>query len=381
MGLLDQMFGGDPGSQALTATALSLIGAKGKNTGEAFGRAGLLGMGAYNNARENQSQQKERDYMARYREQQMMQAQAEIEQKQQQQAKLASYRASLPPQDQGIFDIAPQEYIKNMPQFQKPQLVEVADPNEPLRTMKQWMRPGDTQGTVAGYGAMPESLDPRIQDAKMRVAAAGRSTNAPAPYYQFISTPQGIVAANARDGTVSVTDVNGRPVIKASDSPSLQGEIAGAKKSGQVIGESTATAQIDLPRSIASADEAVRLTDELLAHPGLSQAVGGSSMLGIQNIPGTQAKDFMVRLDQLKGKQFLEAFQSLKGGGQITEVEGKKATDAIARMDNASSEEAFKQATRDFQSVIRRGLERAKEKAGASPIKRPVTAPTFLGFE
>ena len=76
------------------------------------------------------------------------------------------------------------------------------------------------------------------------------------------------------------------------------------------------------------------------------------------------AKDFDVRLDQLKGQQFLQAFESLKGGGAITEIEGKKATDAIARMDAASSEAEFTKAAREFQSVIRQGVARAKNAQG-----------------
>lgn len=98
-------------------------------------------------------------------------------------------------------------------------------------------------------------------------------------------------------------------------------------------------------------------------------------MFQIQKIPGTSAKDFDIRLDQLKGKQFLQAFESLKGGGQITEVEGKKATDAIARMDAAGTEEEFIAAAREFQTIIRQGVARAKQKAGVVSPQLPAPAP------
>lgn len=127
---------------------------------------------------------------------------------------------------------------------------------------------------------------------------------------------------------------------------------------------------MDAPKAIAQAEETIKLVDDLLAAPGFKTAVGGTRMLGIQKVPGTDAKDFDVRLDQLKGKTFLQAFESLKGGGQITEVEGKKATDAIARMDAASSEVEFTKAAREFQSVIRTGMMRAKKAAagGGAPF-------------
>ena len=127
---------------------------------------------------------------------------------------------------------------------------------------------------------------------------------------------------------------------------------------------------MDAPKAIAQAEESIRLVDDLLKAPGFKQAVGASRLLGVQKVPGTAAKDFDIRLDQLKGQQFLQAFESLKGGGQITEVEGKKATDAIARMDAAGSEAEFTKAAREFQSVIRTGMERAKKAqtgGGATP--------------
>ena len=96
-------------------------------------------------------------------------------------------------------------------------------------------------------------------------------------------------------------------------------------------------------------------------------------MLGVQRIPGTDARDFSIRLEQIRGKQFLEAFQALKGSGAITETEGKKATEAIARMDTSSSEPEFKRAVRDFQEVVRAGLGRTKARAGEG--KPPPAAP------
>lgn len=104
-------------------------------------------------------------------------------------------------------------------------------------------------------------------------------------------------------------------------------------------------------------------------HPGFESAVGLSvpKVMGAGFIPGTQTSDFNKRLDQLKGGAFLEAFQTLKGGGQITEVEGKKATAAITRMDTAQSEAEFVAAAKEFRDILARGLEKAKAKGGSLP--------------
>jgi len=102
-------------------------------------------------------------------------------------------------------------------------------------------------------------------------------------------------------------------------------------------------------------------------HPGRESATGKSSWMDIRNYtPGTDATNFKVILDQLKGKAFLQAFQSLKGGGQITEVEGKKATDAMARLNTAQSDEAFKEALVELKDIAMRAKQRAIEKAGGA---------------
>jgi hypothetical protein len=186
------------------------------------------------------------------------------------------------------------------------------------------------------------------------------------PYYQALPTAQGYARFNARTGQMEPIDMGGGAVLPAAQDPNLQGQLAGAKEAGKVTAGARAESALQLPQVVAEGENTVKLVDDLLKAPGYKQAVGGSRMLGVQNIPGTAAKDFDIRLDQLKGKQFLQAFESLKGGGQITEVEGRKATEAISRMNASASEEEFEKAAREFQNIIRTGVERAKSKAGQS---------------
>lgn len=215
----------------------------------------------------------------------------------------------------------------------------------------------------------------------------------PSPYYTFLPTSEGYLAGDNRSGRAAPLVVGGgvprpppagapapagpvaappalapappaRAPLPAAVDPDLQRRLAASKAEGTAEGERRAAAQGDLPRATAQADELLRLTDDLLKHPGLDTAVGKSSILGVQKIPGTDARDFTIRLDQIKGKQFLEAFASLKGSGAITETEGRKATEAIARMDTSGSEAEFRQAVRDFQDVVRAGLGRTRARAG-----------------
>ncbi|MCH7391813.1 hypothetical protein [Acinetobacter dispersus] len=57
----------------------------------------------------------------------------------------------------------------------------------------------------------------------------------------------------------------------------------------------------------------------------------------MRNIPGTAEYDFAKRVDTLKSQAFLIGAQSLKGLGAMTEMEGKKVTDALGNLDLSQS--------------------------------------------
>ncbi len=94
-------------------------------------------------------------------------------------------------------------------------------------------------------------------------------------------------------------------------------------------------------------------------HPGREAATGASSRFDPRNyFPGTDATNFQVVLDQINGAAFLQAFETLRGGGQITEVEGTKATQAIARLNRAQSDAEFLKALKELQGIMGKGYAR-----------------------
>lgn len=360
-GLLD--FATDPQSAMMTQMALGLLGAGGPSSrpvslGQAMGQAGQQGMQGYRDAQNNQMNQMKLDELKK--------RMAFMQNMNLQSPNLAQDALGA-----GALDL--KDYL-TLQTKDKPELVEVDDPTNPGRTVKKWVIPGRADGTNIGFAPMkaPEGMQyangqlvgiPGYVDMKKQIAAAGRQAPNATPYFQFLPTADGYVAGNARTGQVAPVSIGGKTVMRATDSPLLQGQIAGAKETGQEQAKSS----LNLPQAISKGEEALRLSNELLKHPGFKQAVGASSLLGIQKIPGTDARDFMNRLDQVKGGAFLTAFDNLKGGGQITEIEGKKATEAIARMNNATSEAEFTRAVKDYQGVIRKAVNNAKMRAGNGP--------------
>lgn len=98
------------------------------------------------------------------------------------------------------------------------------------------------------------------------------------------------------------------------------------------------TAQKD-EQAVAQIDETIGLLDRMIEHPGRSAATGLTAPSA--NIPGTSARGFRALLDTLKGQQFLNEVQALKGMGQLSNAEGDKLAAAAASLDLGMPEDEF----------------------------------------
>lgn len=268
------------------------------------------------------------------------------------------------------------------------------------------MTPINVNGKNFVGGKMSPDLQGRIQGAKSENAAAWKpnndfpgilstdaevsraannngmpSNNFNMPFPVYFGAP-GTTKTDRQEGITKDSDIqlldpkNARPLPKGIKVPT-PAEMAGNKKRAEVWAEKQTNAEYDMPRQQLNAQQTIDLVDKLISHPGFSSAVGLSSLIDPRNyIPGYDAKDFNIMFDQLKGKQFLEAYNTLKGGGQITEIEGKKATDALSRMNKASSEQAFIQAAKDFKQSIIDGYAKLNKQAGGNgqPLQAQKTA-------
>ena len=202
---------------------------------------------------------------------------------------------------------------------------------------------------------------------------------------------------NVAQGNLAVS----QQTLANANNPVLQGNLAAARAGGTEYGKQGAIANIALPGAVATGEEAIRKVDALVGaapvknaegkiisagtkpHAGFQQSVG-AGIPGLKYIPGTPAADFNARLNEIQGGAFLQAFNTLKGGGSITETEGTKATQAINRMSTAQSEKEFNTAAREYQDILRTGIGRAKAKAasaggGGIPTGRAGAAPAAGG--
>lgn len=135
--------------------------------------------------------------------------------------------------------------------------------------------------------------------------------------------------------------------------------------------------------ALAKFDQLLSTVDAVLKHPGLSTATGLSGTLDPRNyVPGTQARDFTAKADQLQGQVFMSAYEGLRGGGAITEVEGKKAENAIASLSRNQSPEQYRKSLGELRDVIvgaRARLTGAKAPEPAAPARQPVKTGLYQG--
>lgn len=148
--------------------------------------------------------------------------------------------------------------------------------------------------------------------------------------------------------------------------------LAGERSRAEAIGKAQGEAQNSLPQAVQSGMSMLRNIDAVIDDPYLGYVTGfGSSHFNPWAwTPGTPwSRDTMARIDQVRGQAFLQAFNSLRGGGQITEAEGRKATDALARLQDLSQTDVgYMQALNDARHEVWDVMNLARRKAGQQPI-------------
>lgn len=136
----------------------------------------------------------------------------------------------------------------------------------------------------------------------------------------------------------------------------------------KTAGEAQGKAQVQLPTVESNAKSIYGHIDALLADPYLDSMLGYKAYLPNVTPKAHATQD---RINQLTGQAFTIAFDNLRGGGAITETEGKAATEALARVRNLIKDgKDYREAVADFRKEVERLVELARYKAqgGVSPV-------------
>jgi hypothetical protein len=221
-----------------------------------------------------------------------------------------------------------------------------------------------------------------FQSLRLRAEAAGLQPGTP-EYQSFMA--QG--AGGGAPAAFVALDMQAQAAGFIPGTPEYQEFMAtrgaGLQAQATVQGKAAGEAVTNLGGAIAKGEQAVALINQISNDPALAGITG---MIQGNLPPLTQAgTDLNVKVQQLQGKVFLEAFESLKGGGQITEIEGLKAEQAVARLNRAQSEAEFKAALAELREVVENGIARAKGKASSAQGNMPTgnapsAAPSATGI-
>lgn len=183
---------------------------------------------------------------------------------------------------------------------------------------------------------------------------------------------QGLTPSRGVDtvGDTIIDKATGAPVRNVA--PNIAGAAA-AKEIGEAQGKATA----DAPRVADNASQMLDTIQKARQHPGRSMGTG--PIAGRLPALGGDQAGFVALMDQIQGKTFLEAFNSLRGGGQITEAEGRKATDALARLNRVQNDRDFDAALNDLEDVVKAGAARSQRATQPRPQpQQPQTAPSGM---
>lgn len=140
-------------------------------------------------------------------------------------------------------------------------------------------------------------------------------------------------------------------------------DVAGAAEQ-TADGKARSEAKAALP-AIQSASDQMLATIDSLANDAYLPSMLGPINSRTPNLTSDAAR-VQSKMDQINGQTFLQAFNALKGGGAITEIEGQKATEAMARLNTAQSLEDYQAALAELRGVVTRGIANARAKATGS---------------
>lgn len=153
--------------------------------------------------------------------------------------------------------------------------------------------------------------------------------------------------------------VDAKTAVEIGRIPKNVSQAAQEQATGKAEGEFTTQQKLKAPQSFEVAQNMVKVIGDFLNHPGFESVFGAIQGRLPTVLP--EATDAERYLKQIQGQAFLRAFETLKGGGQITEREGIAATQAISRLNSAQSEAAAEEALFELYDIAIKAMKKAKD--------------------
>jgi len=180
-------------------------------------------------------------------------------------------------------------------------------------------------------------------------------------------TERYVMGQMSSTGQFQPTEMNGLTPVTPYD-------INAQRSGGQAFGKQAGAAQFDLPRAELTAQQTISAINDIRGQTaGMAEQFGNIAGVPQQLTPawpGSEKAKFQVAVDRATNRAFLEARQMLKGGGQITDFESRKAETAITNMQLAmekGDQAQFEKALDDFEAAVRDGYGKLQQQASSMP--------------
>lgn len=237
-----------------------------------------------------------------------------------------------------------------------------------LATQRLELAQSEAERQAQGGGGFSTQLVPAFDGDGNPVFVQGSESGGVRPVEGFTPATRGVKVD--RGTHIDVVNPSTGETIKKIEKDNFTP--ARDKAAGGAEGKRKTENRLDAPRAQRQAQEAINVIDGILNHPSLGGAVGVRDSKIPDLVAGQGVVDFRARAAQLEGKAFLEAVQRLKGGGQITEIEGEKATAAIGRLSQAQSEGAYRNALIELKGILTTAKQRAADLQNAPRLPRGI---------
>lgn len=237
---------------------------------------------------------------------------------------------------------------------------QAADPTDGAPSGMMWRDPNNRAAGVVPLPGAEKPQDPYTTEGKLKADLdAGRIDRA--------TYEAGLARLAPRGTSLSVDPTTGAVTFN-------QGVGVGGAP-GTTVGDVYKPGEVN---------QAVGLIDEILNDPNLPRVVGPIEGGGGNNPDelGVTARAYyggaglglIAKVNQLQSQSWMAARAMLKGGGQITDYESRKAEAAVARLSRAQGEDEFKAALLDLRSAITEGMAKLQAQRGGAQLAQPAPA-------
>lgn len=170
-----------------------------------------------------------------------------------------------------------------------------------------------------------------------------------------------VIGQLSKDGSIVQTKLP--EGLSAAD----PGVVAGTRAGAQVDAKTAATARAALRSAeVSNVNTAKAIADVRNNAKGMNEWFSQWGPRGRYIHPGSEMGKFYAAAEPTNNQAFMQAREALKGGGQITDYEGRKAEDAFSRMRAAldtGDQGQYLRALSDFEEAVALGYQKLQETA------------------